>query len=66
MDHYGPDVFTEELEFSLIFNAHGATQLYIKWAETGMQGSAEDQARFALKCMPPCIKQFLPLNADDY
>lgn len=61
MTNYGAEVFDAELEYALTFNAYGATQLYILWAEKGMPGSAEEQARFAIDCMPACIKKyFLP------
>lgn len=62
LSHYGTVVFDESLEYALVFNAYGASQLYIRWAENGMPGSAETQARYALDCMPPAIKKFLPLG----
>ena len=64
-EHYGPDVFDDRLEYALAFNAHGASSLYVQWAEAGMPGSAEEQAHFALHCMPLCVKEFLPLSADE-
>ena len=63
--NYGSEVFDKRLEFALVFNARGATSLYIQWAEAGMPGSAVEQARFALHCMPQCIKQYLPLSAEE-
>lgn len=65
MEHYGDSVFDDRLEFALTFNAHGASSLYVQWAEAGMPGSAEDQARFALHCIPQCIKELLPLSAEE-
>ena len=62
VDHYGADVIDEQLEFALQFNAYGATSMYIRWAEAGMPGTGEQQAEFALHCMPYSIKQYLPLD----
>ena len=65
VDHYGPQVMTDKLEFALTFNAYGATSMYIIWAEKGMPGSAEEQARYALHCIPQCIKDYLPIRKED-
>jgi AcrR family transcriptional regulator len=65
MEHYGADVFTDKLEFALAYYAHGASSLYVRWAEAGTPGSAEEQARYVLHCMPQCIKEFLPLSAEE-
>lgn len=64
-EHYGADVIDERLEFALTFNARGASSLYIQWTEAGMPGSAREQARFALHCMPLSIKEYLPLSAEE-
>ena len=61
-DHYGKEVFDQELEFALMFHAYGAANMYIRWAEKGMPGTGEEQAAYALHCMPGRIKQFLPLD----
>jgi len=65
LEHYGSQVMTDKLTFSLTFNAYGATSMYIHWAETGMPGTAEEQARNALHCIPQCIKDYLPIRKED-
>lgn len=65
LEHYGSEVFDEELEYALMFNAYGASSLYVQWAEAGMPGPAVTQARYALRCMPERIKTYLPLSAED-
>ena len=65
LEHYGEAVFDERLEYALKFNAHGATSLYVNWAEAGMPGSGEEQARYALHCMPESIKRYLPLKEEE-
>lgn len=65
LEHYGEEVFDGKLEYALVFNAHGATSQYVRWAEAGMPGSAEEQARYALHCMPECIKRYLPLSDEE-
>lgn len=64
-EHFGAAVFDEKLEYALMFNAFGASSLYVRWAEKGMPGSAEEQAKYALHCMPECIKNYLPLSTDE-
>lgn len=64
LEHYGSEVFDDELEYALQFNAYGASSLYIKWAENGMPGPAVAQARYALRCMPERIKTYLPLTEE--
>ncbi len=63
--HYGADALDAKLEFALTFNAHGASSMYVQWAEAGTPGSAEEQARFALHSMPLCLKEYLPLSAEE-
>ncbi|HPE15837.1 MAG TPA: TetR family transcriptional regulator [Oscillospiraceae bacterium] len=62
---HGAEMLTDQVLYSLWFNAYGATYSYIMWAKEGMPGSAEAKARYALHCMPPCIKQFLPIRPED-
>ena len=57
----GQTEIDDQMEYALQFNACGASNLYIKWAEAGMPGSATEQASYALHCIPECIKQYLPL-----
>ncbi len=56
---HGKDVLSEALEYALKFNAHGASDLYVEWARQGMPGSAEEQAGYALECMPAMLKKLL-------
>lgn len=56
---HGSAVLTNELEFALQFNAHGASDLYVQWAKDGMPGNAQDQANYAFECMPRKIKALL-------
>ena len=65
IDHFGQEAMTEKLEFSLLFNAYGATSMYIHWAEMEMPGSAEEQARYALHCIPQSLKKYLPIKEED-
>ena len=60
--NYGSEVLTEELEYALQFNAYGASNTYILWTKAGMPGTGTQQARYALRCMPPIIRQYLPLK----
>ena len=62
---YGDDVLNNEIEKALEFNAYGSSRLYIQWARDGMPGQAEDQVRFALHCMPSCLKRYMPLNKEE-
>lgn len=63
--YHGQEALTDKVCYSLWFNAYGATQCYIMWAKEGMPGSAEARARYALHCMPACIKQFLSIRPED-
>lgn len=65
LEHYGSGVLDRDLEYALRFNAYGASSLYVRWAEEGMPGSAEEQARNALRCMPLSMKAYLPLSAEE-
>ena len=60
--NYGNEVLTDELEYALQFNAYGASNTYILWTKAGMPGTGTEQARYALRCMPPIIRQYLPLK----
>lgn len=62
INNYGKSTIDDNLEFSLQYNAHGASNMYISWALAGMPGTGEQQAMQALHCMPADIKQYLPLN----
>lgn len=64
-EHYGEEVFDDRLRFALHYQAYGAGYHYVQWALEGMPGSAEDQVRYVLHCMPPCIKQYLPLSEEE-
>lgn len=59
---HGERAITDDLEYALKFNAHGATALYVEWASQGMTGPAEQQARLALACMPQSVRELLPDN----
>jgi hypothetical protein len=61
----GCDVCDENLEYALKFNAYGASSLYLEWAKNGMPGSPDEQAINALRCMPKCIKDYLPLTDEE-
>lgn len=62
VNRYGPEVLTEQMLFALQFNAYGAANTYVQWAKEGMPGSAEEQAGYALACMPDCIRQYLSMD----
>lgn len=65
-DHFGAESLTEEVEFALRYHSAGASHVYIQWVLAGMPGTAEQQARFILSCMPRCIKDFLPVRMEDW
>ena len=60
LDHYGSDVITDEVDYALLFNAHGATSLYVKWVAEGMPEPPEVIANYAVECMPAVIRGFFP------
>jgi len=62
---YGKEAITSEIEKALVFNAHGSGILYIQWAKDGMPGDARDQVRYALQCMPSCLKRYMPLDKEE-
>lgn len=63
--HYGEEVFDDRLRFALHYQAYGAAYRYIQWALEGMPGSAEDEVRYVVHCMPACIKQYLPFTEEE-
>ena len=65
LKHYGEAVVDEQIEFALMFNAYGNSNLFVRWAEAGMPGRPEQQARYAIHCMPPCLKEYMPLNEEE-
>lgn len=60
----GPEVLDNDLEFALHFNAAGASHVYIQWILDGTPGSAEEQARRLICCMPPCMLKHVPLYVE--
>lgn len=63
-EHYGEDVFDDRLRFALHYQAYGAGYRYVQWALEGMPGSAEDEVRYVVHCMPACIKQYIPFSPE--
>lgn len=59
---HGENVLNEELEYAMKFNAYGASHLYIEWVKDGMKGPAKLQALFAINCMPPQMRKYLPFD----
>lgn len=60
VERHGKSVLTPQLEYALRFNAYGASNLYVQWAEANMPGSAEEQAQLVLRCIPQDIRKYLP------
>jgi hypothetical protein len=65
LSHNNLDICDDNLEYDLKFNAYGASNLYLEWAKNGMPGSSDEQAVNALRCMPKCIKDCLPLTDEE-
>lgn len=65
-EHFGAQSITDEVEFALKYHAAGASHVYIHWVLDGMPGTAEQQARFILACMPQCIRDFLPVRMESW
>ena len=61
---HGKEIITEELLWSLRFNAMGAIGMHLKWAKEGMALAPEVKARYVLNCIPEIIKQYLPIEPE--
>lgn len=62
---YGQAVLDDRLRFALHYQAYGAGYRYVNWAMQGMPGTAEDEVRNVLECMPPVMRQYLPWTQED-
>ena len=58
-NRFGEHVLTDECLYALAFNAHGASNMNVKWACDGMVVPPEDMARYAMNSTPDCIKVYL-------
>ena len=58
-DHYGREALTEELLYSIEFNASGQVFLCLKWIRDGMTVPVETMARYNIENVPSSLKKFL-------
>ncbi|RHB37334.1 TetR family transcriptional regulator [Enterocloster aldenensis] len=64
-NRFGEHVLTDECLYALAFNAHGASNMYVKWACDGMVVPPRDMAKYAMNSTPECLKVYLTCGNKD-